>query len=92
MLKNNAFSIWLQVFIEEKGIDLEDSFEVDVNGETNFFTYEVVTEAILSAPINEQAKIKNMLVEIDFKNGDVKHYLRFLGECMVKVRIDQLEV
>lgn len=87
----SKFNEWLNTFIEEKGIDLEESFEIEVAGVENFFTYEVVIEHILIASPTEQSKIKNMLVEIDFENGDIKHYLRFLGKCLVLVRNDQIE-
>lgn len=71
---------WLNTFIEEKGIDLEDSFEVNTkSGQTHFMSYEVVVEFIKIAPKHEQEQIKKVLVMIDFKNGDVKHFFRHLA-------------
>ena len=77
-----SFKTWLDTFIEEKGIDLEESFEVQGPSGTNFMTYENVVEAIKSAPSNEQAGIKTMIVKIDFKNGDVKPYFKHLAQAI----------
>lgn len=75
-----AFSKWLDTMMDEKGLDLEQTFEFnDARGEYNLMAYGVVIEAIHGAPAHEQAAIKTMLVKIDFVNGDIKHYLRHLG-------------
>jgi hypothetical protein len=81
----SEFDKWLDTFLEEKGIDLEDDFTVQgaFYGD-NYMTYEVVVEHIKIAPKHEQKKIKDMLVKIDFKNGDVKHFLRHLGQALAK--------
>jgi hypothetical protein len=76
------FSTWLNILIKEKQIDLEDSFEVETENQVHFMSYGVVVEHILMASKNEQEKIKDMIVRIDFKNGDIKHYLRHLGKCL----------
>lgn len=73
------FSNWLETMISEKGIDLEENFTFeDANG-ANVMPYGVVIEAAKNASAGEQAQIKNTLVMIDFKNGDIKHFLRHLG-------------
>lgn len=77
------FNKWLDTFLEEKGIDLDESFTVQ--GETwgdNHMTYGVVVEHMKIAPKSEQNKIKDMLVKIDFKNGDVRHFLRHLAQAI----------
>lgn len=61
------FTKWLDTMIKEKGIDLEEIFTVEKT-QTNIMSYGVVVEAI-----------KNMLVKIDFFNGDVKDYFRHLA-------------
>jgi len=83
--EKEEFIEWLDTFLEEKGIDLEDDFTVQgaFYGD-NHMTYEVVVEHIKIAPRHEQKKIKDMLVKIDFKNGDVKHFLRHLGQALAK--------
>ena len=43
----------------------------------------VVIENIKAAPPAEQAAIRAMMVRIDFKAGDMNHYLEHLAKCMV---------
>lgn len=76
------FISWFNTFLSEKGIDLEEGFEVDGPSGANFMCYENVVNAIKIAPTSEQSAIKDMLVKIDFKNGDVKHYFRHLAQAM----------
>jgi hypothetical protein len=78
---------WLSTFLDEKGINLDETFELTSSaGFAHFMSYDVIYEAILLTSKDEQSKIKNMLVSIDFKNGDVKHYLRHLGQGLVENR------
>ncbi len=73
---------WLDTFLEEKGIDLEEGFEVEGPSDPNHMTYENVVHAIKSAPAHEQQGIKAMLVKIDFANADVRRYLRHLAQAI----------
>lgn len=41
-----------------------------------------VVDGIVAAPKNEQANIKNILVQIDFKNGDVMHFIKHLANAL----------
>lgn len=76
----SRFDNWLNTFIEEKGIDLEETFEVEGPSGTNFMSLEIVVEAIKSAPSQEQKKIKDMMVMIDFKNAKIEPYLKHLAQ------------
>ena len=76
------FNKWLDTLVEEKGVDLEDGFQVEKNGELHFFDYGYVVEAIKIAPVNEQKGIQNMLVKIDFYNGDICDYFRHLAQAL----------
>lgn len=78
-----SFLKWLDTFLAEKGIDLEETFEVTgpVYG-VNDMAYENVVEAMNLAPASEQRAIKTMLVKIDFVNGDVRKYLRHLAQAI----------
>lgn len=73
------FEKWLKLFIEEKEIDLEETFTIG----NNIFDYEYVVECIKAANPEEQANIKNMLVKIDFKNGNVRDFLRYLTNALI---------
>ena len=79
-----TFNNWIDTFIEEKGIDLEQTFEVEgpVYG-INTIPYGVIVEHMKIAPKTEQDAIKNVIVKIDFKNGDVLDFFRHLGKAIV---------
>ena len=72
------FGKWLETFISEKNINKEEMFTVEKT-QVNYMNYGVVIESILNACKEEQRAIKNMLVKIDFLNGDIKDYLRHLA-------------
>lgn len=75
------FEKWLDTLVEEKGIDLDEMFEINKT-QLNIMSYGVVVEAIKTTGTAEQQAIKNMLVKIDFMNGDVKHYFRHLAQAL----------
>jgi len=76
---------YLKMFFAEKGIDRDESFTVDGPSGPNIgMTYGHVIDAIKAAPAHEQDGIANMLRKIDFKNGDVKDYLRHLAKALAK--------
>lgn len=75
---------FFRTMVEEKGI-LNNEFEVTHNGMTHFMNVEIVIELIESAPTHEQRKIKDTFSMIDFKNGDLMHYIKFLAEAFVKM-------
>jgi hypothetical protein len=81
----SAFNNWLDTFIQEKGIDLEQRFDVEgpVWG-TNSFDYGVIVEHIKIAGKDEQNEIRDTIVKIDFANGDVKHYFRHLAQALAR--------
>lgn len=77
------FNKWLDTLIEEKEIDLEEVFEIKKNNETHLFDYAFIVEAIKNTSEKEQQAIKNMLVKIDFVNGDIRHYFRHLANAFI---------
>lgn len=70
------FNKWLDTLVEEKGIDLEDGFIIG----NNIFDYGFIVEAIKVTSVKEQNMIKNMLVRIDFCNGDIRDYFKHLAK------------
>ena len=78
------FHDWFLTFIEEKNLDLDGTFEVEGESGTNFFTYQVIADHIFVANSKEQKQIKDILVKIDFANGDVLHFFRHLGQALAK--------
>lgn len=82
-VEENSFNKWLDTFIAEKGIKLEDTFSLD--GDESFHIFEVgnIIENIKIAPPEEQTQIKDMLVKIDFHNGSVIDYFKHLAQALV---------
>jgi len=81
----NAFCQWLDTFVSEKGIDIEQVIEVEgPNWGTNSIPVGVVIEHMKITTDAEQAQIKDILVKIDFRNGDVMHFIKHLAKAIAK--------
>lgn len=78
------FNEWLDMFFEEKGLDLEETFDVMGESGENTIPYGVIVEHMKIASEVEKKSIKNTIVMIDFKNGDVLHFLRHLGQAIAR--------
>ena len=76
-----TFSKWLDTLVEEKNI-ADRAIEVEGASGLNVMPLEILTDAIKAAPAAEQAQIKNTLVMIDFKNGDVMHFFNHLAKAI----------
>ena len=76
-----TFADWLDTFVEEKNIGHE-TLQVEGNMGTNFIPMESLVATIKSAPQNEQAAIKNTLVQIDFVNGNALLYFTHLAKAI----------
>lgn len=71
----NSFQRWFRVFVEEKNLDMSE-FVPCSDG-----TLQVgdVCSVIMSCPPEEQHQIKRQLVQIDVRNGDVMHFIKYLA-------------
>jgi hypothetical protein len=79
----SKFIDWFDRFLDEKSIPYA-SWEIpDQAGTTHFIDSDVVVEHIKVAPDHEQSKIKDILVKIDFRNGDVNHFFKHLATGLV---------
>lgn len=76
---------YLKVFFEEKEIRFE-AWEIDQNGMSHFIDTDFVIELIKGAPAHEKDQIANTLRKIDFMNGNVNHFLKYLAEAFVKTQ------
>lgn len=76
----SSFRIWLEIMIDEKGVDIDS--EIKIDGHFGL-TYKSLIEFLEGVP-EEHKKIKNSLIYIDTKNGNIFHYINRLAECMVK--------
>jgi hypothetical protein len=77
-----AFDRWIDTFISEKGIDPEETFEVEGPSGMNEIPYGVIIEHMKITSPEEQKQLKNMIVMLDFKNADIRKYLRHLGQAI----------
>lgn len=78
------FDKWLDTFLSEKGIDLEDRFEVEGPSGPNNMAYQNVVDAMKGAPVHEQDSIKTLMVKVDFVNGDIRKLLRHLAQAIAQ--------
>ncbi len=77
-----SFNKWIDLFIEEKGIDTEYLLSVDGLLGTNYIPVGCLIDAMKSAPKHEQQAIKNMIIKIDFANGNVIRYFEHLAQAI----------
>lgn len=84
-MKANGFDEWLDRYIEEKGINLDESFSLEVDGIGHLFDYASIIEQMKHTSKSEQEKIRNKITEIEFYNADVKDFLRHLAIPLAKI-------
>jgi hypothetical protein len=78
-----AFAKWLDTFLEEKGVDLEQVLVVDApDGTENRIPVGCLVDAMKGARASERRDIKTLLVKVDFVNGDVIHCLTHLAKAI----------
>lgn len=80
----SAFNNWLDTFIEEKEIDLKQVIEIKTETNIHYFEVGNIIDNIKSTTSEEQAEIKDMIVKIDFYNGDVVDYFRHLAQALAE--------
>lgn len=79
-----SFSNWLDVFLAEKNIDLDEIMTVEGDSGQNLIPVGCLVEVIKLAPEHEQRGIKAMMVRIDFRNGRIIDYLRHLAQAIAR--------
>ncbi len=77
--KESAFQTWLRVFIEEKEIDMA---EYVTAGDGTTLQVGDVFQAFYDTHPDEQVKIKEQLVKIDFVNGNVLHFVEYCAKAL----------
>jgi hypothetical protein len=77
-----TFTKWLETFVTEKGLDREERFEVQGASGVNSIPLGCIVDAMKSAPAREQNAIRDMIVRIDFRNGNVRHYFAHLAQAL----------
>lgn len=82
MATKTAFQTWFETFLEEKNLPEESWFIVAANGVEHFISTDVVIEHIKFASASEQKTIKDVIVRIDFVNGNVNHFFKHLAQAL----------
>lgn len=73
---------YLRRFFAEKALD-ERTYVVNApDGTAHFIPTGCVIESIQAAPAHEQEQIAGILRQIDFRNGDVHHFLNHLAGAL----------
>jgi len=80
MATSKSFTKYLTTLIEEKGGDISDA--IGIEGHIGL-TYEILIEFVAHQKAHHAA-IKRNLVLIDFKNGDIFHFLKHLAYGMIE--------
>lgn len=81
---SKGFAAWLDLFIEEKGIDVEHTFEVEGASGTNWIPVGCLIEALKAAPASEQDAVQRKIVQIDFRNGDVLDFFKYPARAIAR--------
>lgn len=71
----------IETMLKEKGIDLEQY--VNIEGHIGL-TVQMVLDYIYLTPIFIQKKIARTFLKLDFNNGDVMDYIKYLAKGIVK--------
>jgi len=78
------FNTWLDTFVSEKGIDIEQTFDIYGKSGLNVIPVGVVIEHMKITSAAEQAQIKDTIVRIDFHNFDALHFFKHLAQAIAK--------
>ena len=90
-MNSNKTETMIRTLLSEKGISTEHTFEIKSEGMfgNHFVPIEVVIEFILSLDRPTQEQIVKTLVMIDFKNGNVLHFLEYITKGMVQLQFSE---
>lgn len=82
---SKRYDDYLEKFFDEKEIPYE-MYEINHKEELHIIDTDYVIESIKIAPYNEKKTIVDTLRKIDFANGNVNHYLKFLAGALIKTQ------
>ena len=77
-----GFSKWLDVFLEEKGVDLEEQVEVKKpDGSVGYMPLGFITEH-MKAGKSLHKPLKDKFVYLDFKNAPIVPFIAHCGQAL----------
>lgn len=78
------FPEWLDTFLDEKDLDMDQVFVVEGESGPNHIPIGVLVEHMKIAPIKEQCGMKEMLCKLDFANANIPLYLKHLAKAIAQ--------
>ena len=78
---------YLETFFEEKNLPYQSWELTAPDGSWALIDSEVVLESIGTASVEEQNEVADVIRKIDFRNGDVNHFLKHLAQAVVDLRV-----
>jgi len=72
------FDTWLDTMVDEKNLDREMVYTFG----DNYIPLECIIEQIKMFDSDTKKNVKNTLIKIDFCNGDILHFFKYIGEKM----------
>lgn len=78
------FNEWFRRFLEEKGLANYTLYEIEVEGTMHFMPNEIVYNVIENLSPQHQEEVKKKIVYIDFKNGDVTDFFKYLAKGIIQ--------
>lgn len=79
---------YLTNLIAEKGLE-DELMTVDTSG-TDYVSVHITTRDvvnfILGLPQEVQLSIRKTLIQIDFHNGDIMHFLNYIAQGIISIR------
>ena len=83
-LKHKTMTNYLNTLITEKGLNREMILEVQGQSGLNIMPLGVVLDNISATSKDEQKAIKNILVKIDFQNGNIMDFFKHLAQAIAR--------
>lgn len=76
--------------LEEKEL-MDVHFVINYKGQNHYMNTGVVLELIESSTEEEQSAVKDVFSKIDFKNGDLMHFIKYLGNAYIVSNYNYME-
>lgn len=77
------FDKWFEIFLEGKNIPCQNWELLDDEGVMHYIDTDVIIEFIYSLPDKDKKEIKKKLIQIDFVNGDVNEFFRYIAKFII---------
>lgn len=83
MQSKEEFNVWIEKFLQEKGIDKYEVFTIKRGEQTHIFEIGHVIEMMKITTYQEQEAIREMLIKIDQLNENIRDYIKHLANALI---------